>query len=230
MVITSGKPLNQGLQYCWSCSLGFSTLEKMIKHRRNPRSKASHDRKFREWDFKYGPSNVCECCCLGIIDSCDRDNHEQNDPIHWINKINQCQYNGRGEVACTRCYGRVSVSNWSIHELTSMRHNVCHVCGLDFPLVDELERHIKKVKRDGRHEFVCQQGDCLTVCQTEEDLEDHSYELAKHQGYLYEHAKFQCEHCRKILGTLQLWQEHTKTFHLDVVKGYELPDENGSDK
>lgn len=58
-------------------------------------------------------------------------------------------------------------------------------------------------------------------------MKDHCSAWAEGGGGLCdEHAGFQCEYCKKILGSLTHWREHMMAAHLVVIQEYELRDKN----
>lgn len=197
-----------------------------MEHRREPEYKHVHDRKYV--DEFHDPTNLhrCHWCRMGFPSAIGRHSHEMADLIHWENMVRGYRYEGLVLIQCKRCVEFVFINRWSDHERLSSGHNCCHVCKLDFPDIEVLERHIRRFKSDGRHDWVCQKKGCRTVCCSENGLRDHCFAWAENEGNLCdEHANFQCGYCKKILGNLAHWQKHMKTAHLDRIQEYELRDE-----
>lgn len=216
---------------CWTCGLCFDTAEELVEHRRTPEYKHVHDRKYVDEFHESTNLRRCHWCCMGFPSAIGHYSHEMTDLIHWGNVIRGYRYEGLVEIQCKRCAEHVFINRWRDHERFGLGHNCCHVCELDFPHVEALESHIQRFEKDGRHDWVCLKKECRTVCCGENELKDHCSAWAEHRGDLCdEHASFQCEYCKKILGDLPLWREHTKTAHPGMVREYELRDEKRNEE
>lgn len=215
---------------CWTCSLCFDTAEELIEHRQLPEFRYVHDQKYIDEFLDSVNFYKCHWCRVAFPSAVGRQSHEMTDLIHWGNMVRGYRCEGMVAIQCRRCDEIVSINRWSDHERVGWGHNCCNVCELDFPHVGELADHIERFGSDGRHEWVCQKEDCRAVCCDKADLENHCYAWAEYTGGLYdEHANFQCEHCKRILGTLPLWQEHVKATHPDVLEQYKALDERECD-
>lgn len=214
---------------CWTCSLCFDTAEELVEHRRTSEYKHLHDRKYV--DEFHDSTNLYRCpwCRMGFPSAIGRHSHEMADLIHWENMVRGYRCEGLVAIQCKRCAELVLLNRWSDHERFGSGHNCCYVCRLDFPHIGALESHIQRFGNDGRHDWVCPKKECRTVCCGENELKNHCSAWTEHRGDLCdEHASFQCDYCKNILGNFPLWREHTKTAHLDIVREYELRDEKGN--